>query len=446
MSESGPKIIDFGIAQDLDATSVTMTGTVAGSPAWLSPEQIDGISLTPATDIFSVGSVLAFAATGESPWGNQSTTTSAVFNRILNKPPNLETLPEVQAKFIEDLLQKLPKDRPSAKQALATLKRELEGKIQETKVLPKPKPKPKAQTQVLKENTKTRTSPSPKLERPKRIAKVSPFRTQSKKTKLTILLSLLVVPLGLIAAAASGSVGNFVSSIVGNSAAEKQESPIMPDFTGKSVDEVTDFLTSVGITKWSEVSIDSAVEKGLVGGTIPEPGVEIDVDFWNSSENTFQILVSAGVMAESFSPTSPSAALQGVNTMISWTGINLDDENSMGENGSWAFYTPTIADGVLQVLVFAEFEEDTTILLGTNCSYLVDGATRLGCYSSLPSKIAASANRYIDPIPFDLNIGAAGIDKPETFTVSLYIEDSKGIRNVKLNFVVGFWGNEEPTG
>ena len=441
MSESGPKIIDFGIAQDLDATSVTVTGTVAGSPAWLSPEQIDGISLTPATDIFSVGSVLAFAATGESPWGNQSTTTSAVFNRILNKPPNLETLPEVQAKFIEDLLQKLPRDRPSAKQALATLKRELEGKIQETKVLPKPKPKPKAQTQVQKENTKTRTSPSPKLERPKRIAKASPVRTRSKKTKLTILLSLLVVPLGLVAAAAAGSVGNFVSSIVENSAAEKQESPIMPDFTGKSVAEVTDFLSSVGITKWSEVSIDSPVEKGLVGGTIPEPGIEIDVDFWNSFGNTFQILVSGGVTADSGMPSNPTSELQGLNTVISWTGMNLDSPGG-GENGNWGFYTPTIANGVLQVLVDVTFEEDTTILLGTNCEYLVDGTVRLGCFSSLPSKIAASADEWIDLIPFELNIGVVGIEKPETFTVSLYIEDSKGIRNVKLNFVVGFWGNE----
>jgi hypothetical protein len=45
-----------------------------------------------------------------------------------------------------------------------------------------------------------------------------------------------------------------------------------------------------------------------------------------------------------------------------------------------------------------------------------------------------------------MNIEAGGVEKPDTFTVSLYIEDSKGIRNVKLNFVVGFWGNEEPTG
>jgi serine/threonine protein kinase len=393
-----------------------------------------------------VGSVLAFAATGESPWGNQSTTTSAVFNRILNKPPNLETLPEVQAKFIEDLLQKLPRGRPSAKQALATLKRELEGKIQETIVLPKPKPKPKPQTQVQKENTKTRTSPSPKLERPKRIAKVSPVRTRSKKTKLIILLSLLVVPLGLIAVAASGSVGNFVSSLVETSAAEKQENPIMPDFSGKSVAEVTDFLSSVGITNWSEESFDSDVEKGLVSGTIPKPGVELEVDFWNSPENSVKILVSTGISQGITSTTTPSGALQGVNTMISWTGMDLNDENGMGENGSWGFYTPTISDGVLQVLVDAKFQEDTTILLGTNCSYVVDGNVRLGCYASLPAKVAAREGSYINPIPFEMNIEAGGVEKPDTFTVSLYIEDSKGIRNVKLNFVVGFWGNEEPTG
>jgi serine/threonine protein kinase len=64
ISETGPKIIDFGIAQDLDATSLTSTGSLAGSPAWLSPEQIDGATLTPASDLFSAGSVLHFAASG----------------------------------------------------------------------------------------------------------------------------------------------------------------------------------------------------------------------------------------------------------------------------------------------------------------------------------------------------------------------------------------------
>ena len=122
ISESGPKIIDFGISQDLDATSLTTTGLMAGSPAWLSPEQIDGAKLTSATDLFSAGSVLHFAASGISPWGNQNTsTTSVVFNNILSKAPNTSKIPEPQRGLIEVLLEKESKSRPSATKALKIL-------------------------------------------------------------------------------------------------------------------------------------------------------------------------------------------------------------------------------------------------------------------------------------------------------------------------------------
>jgi serine/threonine protein kinase len=122
ISETGPKIIDFGISQDLDATSLTTTGLMAGSPAWLSPEQIDGAKLTSATDIFSAGSVLNFAASGVSPWGNQNTSTnSVIFNNILSKSPNTSKIPEPQRGLIEALLEKEHKSRPTAPKALKLL-------------------------------------------------------------------------------------------------------------------------------------------------------------------------------------------------------------------------------------------------------------------------------------------------------------------------------------
>jgi hypothetical protein len=122
IAESGPKIIDFGIAQDLDSTSLTMTGSVAGSPAWLSPEQIDGAKLTQATDLFSAGSVLHFAASGISPWGDHSTSaTSVMFNNILTKDPDTSMLPEPQRTLVDALLEKEPRDRLSAHEALKLL-------------------------------------------------------------------------------------------------------------------------------------------------------------------------------------------------------------------------------------------------------------------------------------------------------------------------------------
>jgi serine/threonine protein kinase len=123
IAESGPKIIDFGIAQDLDSTSLTMTGSVAGSPAWLSPEQIDGAKLTQATDLFSAGSVLHFAASGISPWGDHSTSaTSVMFNNILTKDPDTSMLPELQRTLVDALLEKEPSDRLSAHEALKLLR------------------------------------------------------------------------------------------------------------------------------------------------------------------------------------------------------------------------------------------------------------------------------------------------------------------------------------
>ena len=132
ITESGPKIIDFGIAQDLDATSMTMTGLVAGSPGWLSPEQIDGLELTKATDLFSAGSVLTFAATGNSPWGNESTTTSLTFNRILNKEPSLDGLSKSQSLIIEPLLNKDPVKRPNLSLSINALSGTQDLNLQES--------------------------------------------------------------------------------------------------------------------------------------------------------------------------------------------------------------------------------------------------------------------------------------------------------------------------
>jgi serine/threonine protein kinase len=123
ISKNGPKLIDFGIAQGTDATSLTSTGLVAGSPAWLAPEQIHGTPLTYATDLFSLGSVLIFAASGSSPWGEQtSTTTPVVFNRIMNKDPDLSALTDQQKKLVTKLLEKDPQKRIKTNQALELLR------------------------------------------------------------------------------------------------------------------------------------------------------------------------------------------------------------------------------------------------------------------------------------------------------------------------------------
>lgn len=121
IAETGPKLIDFGIAHVSDATSVTATGLVAGSPAWFSPEQIEGLGLTPATDVFSAGSVLTFAASGSSPWGGETTMTKASVFKILTSEPDLTGLSAEQRFLLEKMLEKEPSERPTAESLIANI-------------------------------------------------------------------------------------------------------------------------------------------------------------------------------------------------------------------------------------------------------------------------------------------------------------------------------------
>jgi serine/threonine protein kinase len=121
MSASGPRLIDFGIAFSNDATAVTKTGMVAGTPTWFAPEQFHTNKITNAVDLFAAGSILYFAATGKSPWGKEDTSVATTMNAILTKAPDLDQLTPAQRQLIEPLLIKEPKDRYTAAQALSLM-------------------------------------------------------------------------------------------------------------------------------------------------------------------------------------------------------------------------------------------------------------------------------------------------------------------------------------
>jgi len=142
MAATGPKLIDFGIAHVSDATSVTATGLVAGSPAWFSPEQIEGLELSTATDVFSAGSLLTFAATGSSPWGGATTMTKASVFKILTSEPDMEGLDTEQSYLVSKMLEKEPAQRATAESLLENLDAIKAGKKVELKTAsaaPKPK-------------------------------------------------------------------------------------------------------------------------------------------------------------------------------------------------------------------------------------------------------------------------------------------------------------------
>jgi len=120
MAEDGPRIIDFGIARAVDSTGLTSTGTVVGTFSYMSPEQVRGDPARPASDVFSLGCVLGFAATGRPPFG--SDTAATVVFRIVSQPPDLAGLADQElGTLIQACLAKSPEDRPAVRAVLAAL-------------------------------------------------------------------------------------------------------------------------------------------------------------------------------------------------------------------------------------------------------------------------------------------------------------------------------------
>jgi serine/threonine protein kinase len=119
LASDGPRIIDFGIASAAEATALTGTGFLIGSPGFMSPEQAQGHRVGPASDIFSLGAVLGFAATGEGPFGTGDT--AALLYRVVHGKPDLGQVPGKFRPLLRRNLAKDPAHRPTAGQFLADL-------------------------------------------------------------------------------------------------------------------------------------------------------------------------------------------------------------------------------------------------------------------------------------------------------------------------------------
>ncbi|MEU5643157.1 protein kinase domain-containing protein [Streptomyces milbemycinicus] len=120
----GPRVIDFGIARALETiaglgTNLTVAGAVVGSPGFMSPEQVRGEAVTTASDVFCLGSVLAFAATGRQPFGNVTSGVHALLYRIAQEEPDLAGLPEGLLELITGCLHKDPAVRLSVEDVVA---------------------------------------------------------------------------------------------------------------------------------------------------------------------------------------------------------------------------------------------------------------------------------------------------------------------------------------
>lgn len=119
LAEDGPRVIDFGIARAMDTTSFTQSRTLLGTPAFMSPEQARGEEIGPPSDVFSLGCVLAFAASGDGPFG--SGVPHAVTYRIVHEAPDLSGVSGRLAKLVKSCLEKEPGRRPSTDDVLDDL-------------------------------------------------------------------------------------------------------------------------------------------------------------------------------------------------------------------------------------------------------------------------------------------------------------------------------------
>ncbi|HXA57923.1 MAG TPA: serine/threonine-protein kinase [Streptosporangiaceae bacterium] len=120
--ESGePVLIDFGIAQAMDATRLTATGLVIGTPGYLAPEIIEGEEAGAPADVHSWASTLVYAATGRPPFG--SGTFESIFYKIMQGEPDLDGVPEAMLPLVRAAMARHPAERPTAVMLLQLARR-----------------------------------------------------------------------------------------------------------------------------------------------------------------------------------------------------------------------------------------------------------------------------------------------------------------------------------
>ena len=118
LANDGPRVIDFGISRAAEASALTGTGLVVGSPGFMSPEQAEGREVGAPSDVFSLGAVLTFAGTGQGPFGTGPT--AALLYRVVHNPPATGNLPEAVRLLAERCMHKDPQQRPTSGSFLIT--------------------------------------------------------------------------------------------------------------------------------------------------------------------------------------------------------------------------------------------------------------------------------------------------------------------------------------
>ncbi|MFK3730337.1 serine/threonine-protein kinase [Streptomyces sp. NPDC088090] len=119
IAEDGPRVIDFGISRAADSAALTGTGLSIGTAAFMAPEQALGRPVSPATDVFALGALLAYVAGGEAPFG--AGPESAALYRVVHEQPDLTRVPHELKDLVAWCLAKRPEDRPATVDLIAAV-------------------------------------------------------------------------------------------------------------------------------------------------------------------------------------------------------------------------------------------------------------------------------------------------------------------------------------
>lgn len=121
LSPEGPRVIDFGISRAADQQTLTMTGRVIGTPPFMSPEQLQAPrDVGPRSDVFSLGTLLVYSATGRGPFDADSPYMTAY--QVVHEEPSLDSVPVALRAVVESCLHKEAEGRPSADELLVLLR------------------------------------------------------------------------------------------------------------------------------------------------------------------------------------------------------------------------------------------------------------------------------------------------------------------------------------
>jgi serine/threonine protein kinase len=120
VAPDGPQVIDFGVARVAERVQLTATRGAAGTPAYMAPEQARDATLTsPASDVFSLGATLVYAATGHPPYPGD--TVMDILVHLATEPPDLTGMPEELVDLVAACLERVPRDRPTDAEILTEL-------------------------------------------------------------------------------------------------------------------------------------------------------------------------------------------------------------------------------------------------------------------------------------------------------------------------------------